>query len=135
MPLSVSVITPYGLVVEHDDVDYVYATGVSGDLGVLPGHTPMVAALAIGEVRLDCGNESDRYAVGGGIMEVSPDKVTVTVGSAEHVDKIDLERAREAQERAEERLSDKTEDLNLARAEAALARALNRIQIREHKSE
>ncbi|QFT90926.1 ATP synthase epsilon chain [Bacillus sp. THAF10] len=126
--LKVSVVTPDGPVYESD-VDMVVAKAQSGELGVLPGHIPMVAPLQIGAVRMKKGDKTDRVAVNGGFLEVRPDKVTILAQTAEAADDIDLTRAEEAKKRAEQRLQSKQDDIDYRRAEFALQRAINRINV------
>ncbi|MDX8047624.1 F0F1 ATP synthase subunit epsilon [Gracilibacillus sp. S3-1-1] len=129
--LTVSVVTPDGPVLE-DSFEMVSCKAESGELGVLPGHIPLVAPLSISAVRLK-GENPRRIAVSGGFLEVRPDKVTILAQSAERPEDIDLERARAAKERAERRLQAKQDEIDFRRAELALKRALNRIDVVENK--
>ncbi|MDX5474369.1 MAG: ATP synthase F1 subunit epsilon, partial [Bacillaceae bacterium] len=79
--LTVSVVTPDGPVYESD-AEMVVAKAQSGELGVLPGHIPMVAPLQIGAVRIKNGTQTELVAVTGGFLEVRPDKVTILAQSA-----------------------------------------------------
>jgi F-type H+-transporting ATPase subunit epsilon len=126
--LKVSVVTPDGPVYESD-VEMVVARAQSGELGVLPGHIPMVAPLQIGGVRMKKGGVTEQVAVSGGFLEVRPDKVTILAQSAEAAEQIDLTRAEEAKRRAEQRLQSKQDDVDYRRAELALQRAINRINV------
>ncbi|QGH36335.1 F0F1 ATP synthase subunit epsilon [Gracilibacillus salitolerans] len=129
--LTVSVVTPDGPVLE-DSFEMVSCKAESGELGILPGHIPLVAPLSISAVRLK-GENPQRIAVSGGFLEVRPDKVTILAQSAERPDDIDIERARAAKERAERRLQAKQDEIDFRRAELALKRALNRIDVIENK--
>jgi F-type H+-transporting ATPase subunit epsilon len=133
VPFSVRLVTPYGVVAERDDAGSVFASGEAGDLGILPGHTPLLAALRIGEVRVRSGKGAERFAIGGGLLEASPTNVTIMAQSAEPVGKIDMDRARQARKRAEERLASRAEGVDIARAQAALARALNRMRVAQRR--
>ncbi|WP_246944424.1 F0F1 ATP synthase subunit epsilon [Bacillus pinisoli] len=126
--IKVSVVTPDGPVYESD-VEMVSTKAQSGELGILPGHIPMVAPLAIGTVRLKNEGGTELVAVTGGFLEVRPDKVTVLAQSAERGADIDVARAQAAKERAERRLQDKTAETDLRRAELALQRAMNRLKV------
>ncbi|MBM7618637.1 F-type H+-transporting ATPase subunit epsilon [Bacillus tianshenii] len=126
--LKVSVVTPDGPVYESD-VEMVVARAQSGELGVLPGHIPMVAPLQIGAVRMKKSGSTEQVAVSGGFLEVRPDKVTILAQSAEAAEQIDLTRAEEAKRRAEQRLQSKQDDVDYRRAELALQRAINRINV------
>ncbi|WP_099159406.1 F0F1 ATP synthase subunit epsilon [Virgibacillus ndiopensis] len=126
--LTVSVVTPDGPVLE-DSFEMVSCRAENGELGILPGHIPLVAPLTISAVRLKRGNDSERLAVSGGFLEVRPDKVTILAQSAEAPSDINVERAKEAKSRAEQRLQSKQDDIDFQRAELALKRAMNRLDI------
>ncbi len=129
--IHVSVVTPDGKVYDGD-VDMVSVRTVEGELGILPRHIPLVAPLAIGAARLKKGSTVEKVAVSGGFVEVRPDQVTILAEAAEMSSGIDVERARKAKERAEKRLSGaKTEKIDIARAELALKRAINRLDVSE----
>ena len=92
-------------IVYADDVDMVVAPGIDGVLGVLPHHTPLLTTLKPGELLVRKGGQEYPFAIGGGILEVTPSKVTVLADSAEHADEIDTARAESARKRAEELLA------------------------------
>lgn len=129
--LSVSVVTPDGQVLE-DDYEMISCRAESGDLGILPGHIPLVAPLKIDVVRLKRNNEEEIVAVNGGFLEVRPDQVTILAKSAEKAVNIDVHRAEQAKERAAKLLESKEDSVDKARAELALRRAMNRINITQH---
>src|SRR5512138_839489 len=89
-----------------EQVDYVSAPGVDGVLGILPRHAPLLTALAPGELRYKKENEEYAFAIGGGFMEVRPDRVTVLADTAEEAGEIDEVRAEQARERAQELLKE-----------------------------
>ncbi|HEY4551598.1 MAG TPA: F0F1 ATP synthase subunit epsilon [Bacillaceae bacterium] len=126
--LQVSIVTPDGPVYESD-VEMLSTKAETGELGILPGHIPMVAPLQIGAVRLKKGNDTEYVAVSGGFLEVRPEKVTILAQTAERAESIDIQRATEARERAEQRLQGKQDDIDFKRAELSLKRALNRINV------
>ncbi|MGF2618222.1 F0F1 ATP synthase subunit epsilon [Rossellomorea vietnamensis] len=128
--LKVNIVTPDGPVYESE-VEMVSTKAQSGELGILPGHIPMVAPLQIGAVRLKNGNDTELVAVSGGFLEVRPDQVTILAQSAERSEAIDVERAKEAKNRAENRLNASKEEIDFRRAELALRRAMNRINVHE----
>jgi F-type H+-transporting ATPase subunit epsilon len=131
--IKVSVVTPDGPVYDSD-VDMVIAKAKSGELGILAGHIPMVAPLEIGAIRLKNGGKTDQVAVSGGLLEVRPDKITILAQTAETAENIDVERALQAKQRAEQRLNDaKQGDIDFKRAELALRRAVNRINVSGRK--
>ncbi|MBT3268268.1 ATP synthase F1 subunit epsilon [Candidatus Poribacteria bacterium] len=104
-----------------------------GPFEVLARHAPVVSALEVGEVRVstgDGGSPTRRYlAISGGVIEVRRDGVSVLADSAEWAEDIDADRAADSRRRAAERLRNITEDIDSARAHAALARALTRLQV------
>jgi F-type H+-transporting ATPase subunit epsilon len=121
-------------VVVSEDVEYVSAPGIDGVLGILPRHEPLLTALAYGELRYKKGSEEFSYAIGGGFMEVRPDKVTVLADSADHADQIDQQAAEDARRRAQELLAQKPEsDMEAARLEHSLRRA--ELQLRVARKE
>lgn len=127
--IQVSVVTPDGKVYDGD-VEMVSVRTIEGELGILPRHIPLVAPLAIGAARLKKGNDIEKIAVSGGFIEVRPDKVTILAEAAELASQIDVERAMRAKERAEKRLQQANkENIDIVRAELALKRAINRINV------
>jgi F-type H+-transporting ATPase subunit epsilon len=128
--LKVNIVTPDGPVYESE-VEMVSTKAQSGELGILPGHIPMVAPLQIGAVRLKNGNDTELVAVSGGFLEVRPEQVTILAQSAERSEAIDVERAQQAKNRAESRLNASKEEIDFRRAELALRRAMNRINVHE----
>ncbi|MFJ5623561.1 F0F1 ATP synthase subunit epsilon [Peribacillus loiseleuriae] len=130
--INVSVVTPDGPVYDAE-VEMVSAKAKSGELGIMAGHIPMVAPLDIAAVRLKKESSTDYIAINGGFLEVRPDVVTILAQSAERAETIDLVRARSAKERAEKRLQENPDSIDIKRAELALKRAVNRINIAENK--
>ncbi|MBC5635643.1 F0F1 ATP synthase subunit epsilon [Ornithinibacillus sp. BX22] len=126
--LTVSVVTPDGPVLE-DTYEMVSCKAENGELGILPGHIPLVAPLAISGVRLKRDSGEDKLAINGGFLEVRPDKVTILAQSAEKPQDIDVARAQAAKERAERRLQSKEDHIDRVRAELALRRAANRLDV------
>jgi F-type H+-transporting ATPase subunit epsilon len=127
--LTLELATPTRMVVA-ETVDEVVVPGSEGYFGVLPGHAPLLATLGIGELTYRSGREERHVAVSGGFAEVRNDKVIVLADTAELPQDIDRGRAERARDRAEQRLSGRSQDeIDYARAAAALARALTRIQV------
>jgi len=127
--MILEVVTPER-VVYSGEVKMVIARGVVGDLGILPNHMPLVTPLKIAPVRVKTeGDKETQIAVSGGFMEVRGDKVTVLAEAAELPDQIDVERAKAALARAEQRLNERHPDLDIQRAELALQRARVRLQV------
>ncbi len=114
----------------EDEVEMVIVRGQEGDLGILRGHTPMVTPLAIGRIKIKQDGEVKEAAISGGYVEIAKEKTTIITDTAEWPDEIDIERAKEAKRRAEERLHQKSDsEVDLFRAEIALRKALNRINV------
>jgi F-type H+-transporting ATPase subunit epsilon len=112
----------------REDVDEVELPGSEGYFGVLPGHTPLLSMLKVGELWYRVGQEKRYLAIAGGFVEVLPDRVTVLADIGERAEDIDVARAEAAKRRAEERLANPV-DVNLERARFSLAKALVRIQV------
>jgi F-type H+-transporting ATPase subunit epsilon len=132
MTIKLDIVTAEQLVYS-DDVDIVVAPGIDGELAVLPRHAPLMTMLQPGELRVRKGGEEVLMAITGGFLEVRPDRVTVLADAAERAEDIDAARAEEAKRRAEERLSGKIVEADMARAEAALRRSLLRLRVAEKR--
>ncbi len=127
--LHLELVTPYRKILS-EQVDEVVAPGTVGEFGLLPGHTPMLTTLDIGELSYKQDGKSFHVAVNWGYVEIEEDTVTVLVETAEVADQIDLERAKAALGRAEEALKTlDSEDKKFKIMEAALERAVIRIQV------
>jgi len=121
-------------VVYSEDVDVVVAPGVEGQLGILPHHAPLMTMLQPGELRVRRGGEEFSLAITGGFLEVRPDRIIILADAAERAEEIDVARAAEAKRRAEEWLLDRhAPGIDTARAEAALRRALARLNVAEKR--
>lgn len=116
----------------EDQVEMVIVRGVEGDIGILKNHIPLVTPLDIGRIKITQAGKVKEAALAGGYIEVSKEKATIITDSAEWPDEIDVERAMEAKKRAEERLK-KRENIDTIRAEVALRKALNRINVAQNK--
>jgi len=117
-------------VVFSGDVDMVLAPGAEGQLGILPHHAYLLTALKEGALVIRRAGREDEYvAIGGGFMEVGPDYVTVMADSAERAEEIDLARAQAARKRAEVLLGQKLDQMEFAKAEAALRRSIIRLKV------
>ena len=99
-----------------------------GEYGVMPGHEPTVTAIEPGELRFQTAGGWQEAAVSSGFAEIMPDRTVLLVASAEHPDEIDIRRAQQARERAEERLRQKQSVQEYYRSKAALARAMARLK-------
>jgi len=123
--------------VYEDDVTMVIIPGADGVIGVLPKHAPLMAVVVPGEVMVRKADQPDQYfVVGGGFVEVRPDKVILAARSGESSEDIDTARAEAAKKRAEEYLSspDRERDQEVRVAmEAQLRRSAARLQIARHR--
>lgn len=127
--LELQVVTPDHQVV-REDVHEVQVPGMNGYLGILPGHAPLLSELQMGELSYRQGKQWNFLVVFWGFVEVLPDRVVVLAETSERGEEIDLERAREARKRAEERLEHVGDpNVDLARAQIALQRAMLRVQV------
>jgi len=129
---KVEVVTPNGVVFSQNAVS-LKAPGAEGMFGVLANHAPFITALTIGAVEIFDGEKTYCLAASGGFTEVLPDKTTILAETAEIRDKIDLTRAEAAAGRARSRLESKSFDIDVERAQLALRRALNRIDVASGK--
>ena len=125
--LTLEIVTPDRSLV-REDVDEVELPGSEGYFGVLPGHTPLLATLKVGELWYRVGQQKRYLAVAGGFVEVLPDRVTVLAQIGERAEDIDVARAEAAKRRAEERIANPV-DIDLERARFSLSKALVRLQI------
>ena len=125
--IELRIVTPDRAIV-HEQVDEVEIPGVEGYFGVLPGHTPLLSELAVGELWYRQGQEKTYLAIAFGFAEVLPDRVTVLAQIAERAEEIDPTRAEEAKKRAEARLQE-AKDVDYDRARAALTKSLARLQV------
>ena len=126
--LTLELVTPDRPVVRQS-VSEVQIPGSEGYLGVLPGHTPLLTTLTVGELWFLQDGEKHYVSVAFGFAEVLPDRVTILAQVAERAEDVDVARAREAQRRAQERLSKSAVDIDFERARISLMKALIRLQV------
>ena len=129
--LTLEIVTPDRALLS-EEVDEVVVPGTQGELGVLPGHTPLLSTLKIGELWYRQGQEKHYLAVAFGFVEVLPDRVTVLAQVGERAREIDIQRAERAKQRAEQRLAQPhltPVDLDIERARIALMKSLLRLQV------
>ena len=125
--IDLQIVTPDRMLV-HEQVDEVEIPGVDGYFGVLPGHTPLLAALSVGELWYRKGQDRTYLAIAYGFAEVLPERVTILAQLAERAEEIDVERAESARTRAAQRLDQKS-DIDYERARMALAKSMTRLQV------
>jgi F-type H+-transporting ATPase subunit epsilon len=116
-------------VVYSEDVSVLVAPGADGELGVLPGHAPLLTTLAPGEIKVTKDGEESFMVVSGGFLEVLGNKVTILANTAEYADEIDEDRAEAALERAQERVATAESDMDLERALASMRRSAARLGV------
>ena len=140
--MTVQVVTPDGLKYDHH-ASFIHAVTKDGRIGILPGHINLIAPLEVDELkvrRVDDESHVDWIAVNGGIIEVKDDFITIIANSAERDRDIDVSRAERAKQRAERVLEEETKRVleeatksdrndDVQRAQIALRRALNRINV------
>jgi F-type H+-transporting ATPase subunit epsilon len=128
--LFLEVVTPEAVIVSQE-VDMVVAPGSKGEFGVLPGHIHFLTSLIPGELRFTQGNNREYLAISYGFAEISDDRVSILVDTAEKAREIDIERAQKALERARNRIEKVKEgsDIDFLRAELALKKAIARIKV------
>jgi F-type H+-transporting ATPase subunit epsilon len=129
--LRLDIVTPEKRLVA-EMVDEVILPGTEGYLGVLPGHTPLLTGLGIGEVIYRRGKVRHYVAIAWGFAEVLPDRVSVLAEIAERAEEIDRERARSARDRALQRLRGRDADTDFKRAQLALQKSIIRLQVARH---
>jgi F-type H+-transporting ATPase subunit epsilon len=129
---QLEIVTPEKKVVDTA-AEEVQIPGKNGYLGILPGHAPLIAELAVGEITYRSGAEEQRLAVAWGFAEVLSNKVTILAETAERPSEIDVERARKAKERAEQRLTSGDPNVDVERSLDALHKAETRLEVAEGK--
>jgi F-type H+-transporting ATPase subunit epsilon len=133
MPLQLEIVTPERQA-WSGEVDAVFCPGIEGELGVLPHHAPLLSTLGIGELRIRTGDQEEYFAIAGGFVQVRPDKVVVMAELADLSSEIDLEAAEEARNEAQRAIQQGFEEpADLARARAAMERALLHIRVAERR--
>jgi F-type H+-transporting ATPase subunit epsilon len=133
MPLHLEIVTPERLAYEGE-VDSVVCPGIEGELGILPHHAPLLTTLGLGELRIRTRGQEEYFAIAGGFLQVRPDRVVVMAETADLASEIDLEAAERARKDAERAMAEGfTEPADMARARAAMERALLRIRVAERR--
>jgi F-type H+-transporting ATPase subunit epsilon len=130
---QLEIVTPSRLLVKDAGAEEAQIPGVSGYLGILPGHAPLITELGVGEITYKASGATHTLSVAWGFMEVLPDKVTILAEAAERPHEIDVERAQKAKERAEQRLKSNDLKVDYTRAEDALQRAETRLNVAKEK--
>ena len=126
--LMLELVTPERAVA-LETVDEVEIPGVDGYLGVLPGHTPLLVALKVGELWYRKGEDRTYISVAFGFAEVLPDRVRVLAQVAERANDIDIDRAEAAASRARERMASSVDDVDFERAQLSLLKSTLRVEV------
>ncbi len=129
---NIEIVTPIREL-KIDNVVYLRCPGLDGSFGVMKNHREGIFALSVGEIKVTQNGKDEYFSTGGGFAEVIDDSIKLLVESLERSSEIDLDRANRSLERAEKRKAEKESGLNVARVEASLARALNRLKISKRK--
>jgi F-type H+-transporting ATPase subunit epsilon len=129
---QLEIVTPSRLLVK-DAAEEAQIPGLSGYLGILPGHAPLITELAVGVITYKSNGTAHTLSVAWGFAEVLPDKVTILAEAAERPQEIDVARAEKAKARAEDRLKSNSTDVDYDRAEDALQRAETRLNVAKEK--
>ncbi|EKU47158.1 F0F1 ATP synthase subunit epsilon [Staphylococcus massiliensis] len=131
--LTLEIVTPNGSVYQKENVELAVLQTTAGEMGVMHGHIPTVTPLRVGHIKVNFDNDSDFIAVTEGFAEIRRDKVNILVQTAETADEIDVERAKSAKQRATFYLDGDKADTDINRAQRALERANNRIEVAKFK--
>ena len=126
--LNIEILTP-NKKVYSEEASSIRLPGFEGYFGVFPGHTPLLATLKIGEIKVEKDGKTYYFATSGGVVEVLPGTVSILVETSEFAADIDKKRAAAAKERAEEKIKEGRKQWDVKRAEVALARAFNRMRV------
>jgi len=132
MPIRCEIVSQDRLVYEGD-ADIVMVPGSLGEMGILPGHAPLLSSLEMGVIRVKTGETEEVFTVTGGFIEVQPDIVTIMADAAENVEDIDIDRAEKAMERANQRLEEYSpaEVEKYMRVQASIRRSSLRLKAAE----
>ena len=125
---NVDIVTPIREL-KLEDVGYLRCPGLDGSFGVMKNHREGIFALSVGEIKVSKNGKSEYYATGGGFAEIFNDSVKLLLESLEKSNEIDSDRANASLKRAEQRKTEQNTDINDARVEASLVRALNRLRV------
>ncbi|HVD47992.1 MAG TPA: F0F1 ATP synthase subunit epsilon [Candidatus Limnocylindria bacterium] len=128
MPIPLRVVSVERSLFEGD-VDFIVANGADGELGILPRHAALMTSLKPGPLKITQGDKETLLFVGGGFLEVLPDRVTVLADTAERADEISIEKAEEARKRAQEKLAGTLSTAEETEFQQALAMAEARLRL------
>ena len=122
------IVTPTGIL-DKGQVNYVRCPGMDGSFGVMANHLEGIIALSIGEIKVTIDGKEEYLATSGGYTEITDEKMQLLVESVEESDEIDTDRAKRSLERAQVRKEKHSPEIDGARVEVSLYRALNRLRV------
>ena len=125
----VKIVTPKGIY-RTDEIELLNVRTTMGQIGILANHMPLASAIEISEMNIVKNGNREEFAIAGGFIYVNVDETTIIANAIESQSEIDLDRAKDAKKRAEERIQHRN-DVDIARAEAALKRAIVRIRVKD----
>ncbi|HAV19492.1 MAG TPA: ATP synthase F1 subunit epsilon [Firmicutes bacterium] len=111
------------------EIDLLNIVTLAGEIGILPGHYPLISVVKTGSIHMKIGDKVHFFATSGGVISVEKDRTVLLLEAIERPEDIDIKRAEEAKKRAEELLKQQSGEVDVLRAQAALSRALNRIEV------
>ena len=129
MNFTLKIVTPKGIYLEKE-IESLTVRTTDGQIGILAHHLPLASPLEIAEMHFMANGQKEEYAVAGGFVYVGKDVTTIIANAIESQEEIDLERAQAAKKRAEDRLHSGSADIDYIRAEIALKKAINRINLK-----
>ncbi|MGL5278137.1 MAG: F0F1 ATP synthase subunit epsilon [Cetobacterium sp.] len=127
---KLELVTPLAKILS-EEVNFVMLRTTEGDMGILPNHSPFVAGLATGEMKVKNNGQEKFYYVSGGFVEISDNVVTILADEAMDVKDIDLEAARKEAQIAKEKLEKRAEDIDIANVQKTLTQALTKVKLAE----
>ncbi|MCQ8212471.1 F0F1 ATP synthase subunit epsilon [Cetobacterium somerae] len=127
---KLELVTPLAKILS-EEVNFVMLRTTEGDMGILPNHSPFVAGLATGEMKVRNNGQEKFYYVSGGFVEISDNIVTILADEAMDVKDIDLEAARREAQIAKEKLEKIAEDIDIANVQKSLTQALTKVKLAE----
>lgn len=131
--LTLTLVTPQKPLLQAQPVESVILPGVEGELGVLPGHLPMIVQLGLGSLRYHKDGKEEEFAIMGGFAEILRDSVNVFAEGADLAEEIDEEEEKQRLKRAKQSLSSKDADIDFELAEMEIKQALARMKVKKHR--
>lgn len=126
---SFKAISPQSTLIHSDSVSFLKVPGFNGEVGILPNHSPALINLDAGEILLQVGTQTDWYFISEGLLEITPDSVTLLTPYIEKGSEIDENRANQSLDRAKRRLENPAESIDINRAKQSMHRATNRLKL------